>query len=204
MTLHWVPSPTGGAGVLIRNEGVDVGTRPAINLHPGSGISITATDDAANGEVDVTVSASLSGLTHQTGTRTSGDVTVSSTSWAAVDTGLDIAIPASIGDVLELTISALFSNASPTANNDVGIVVSGSVASRASGSSNGVGSWNVRGSNYFSAGGAFFYTVQSGDLASGEITLRWLAKLETSGSRTLYASSTAPAQFSALNRGAPS
>jgi hypothetical protein len=49
------------ARVKVRKSGVDVGTRRAINLIEGSGVTLTVTDDAANEEVEVTIAASGGG-----------------------------------------------------------------------------------------------------------------------------------------------
>src|SRR5690606_18553848 len=49
---------SGISGIGIRNNGATVvGTRPNINFHPGSNITLTVTDDPANNEVDVTIAA---------------------------------------------------------------------------------------------------------------------------------------------------
>lgn len=50
--MGWKPT---ASGLLVRDNGTDVGTRPAVNFHAGSGISLTFGDDAANNEVDVTI-----------------------------------------------------------------------------------------------------------------------------------------------------
>jgi hypothetical protein len=56
-------SATGGggggiSGIGIRNNSTTiVGTRPNINFHPGSNITLSITDDAANNEVDITIAA---------------------------------------------------------------------------------------------------------------------------------------------------
>jgi hypothetical protein len=54
-----------GVSVSLRkNSGAVVGTRPQINLIEGLNITLTMTDDGASDEVDVTIAASGSGLTH--------------------------------------------------------------------------------------------------------------------------------------------
>ncbi len=48
----------GITGIGIRNNSPTiVGTRPHINFHPGSNVTLTITDDATNNEVDVTIAA---------------------------------------------------------------------------------------------------------------------------------------------------
>jgi hypothetical protein len=49
---------------LRKNSGAVVGTRPQINLIEGLNITLTMTDDGVSDEVDVTIAASGSGLTH--------------------------------------------------------------------------------------------------------------------------------------------
>lgn len=49
-------------GVTVRkNAGADVGTRRRINFMEGTNVTLTIADDAANGEIDVTINASGGG-----------------------------------------------------------------------------------------------------------------------------------------------
>lgn len=62
----------GIAGVEILDDGVVVATRPTLNFHEGSGVTLTIADDAGNDEVDVTITASggvpgSHGVNHQDG-----------------------------------------------------------------------------------------------------------------------------------------
>lgn len=68
---------TGNARVGVENNGTLVGTRRNINFIPGSGISLTMADDAANEEVDVTIAVSAAAGVSSFNTRT-GAVTLSS------------------------------------------------------------------------------------------------------------------------------
>lgn len=52
------------------NDGADKGPRGRVNIHSGSNVTVSATDDPAGGEIDVTISASPGG----SGTVTSVDV----------------------------------------------------------------------------------------------------------------------------------
>lgn len=47
--------------VAVRKAGTPVGTRPALNLIEGSNVTLTVTDDAGIGEVDITIAASGGG-----------------------------------------------------------------------------------------------------------------------------------------------
>ena len=53
-----------GVITVRKNSGADVGTRSRINLIEGLNITLTVADDAADDEVDITIAASGSGLTH--------------------------------------------------------------------------------------------------------------------------------------------
>jgi len=55
-----VPLDTNARVAIKKNSGSVVGTRRAINLIEGSGVSITIADDAGNEEVDVTIAGGLS------------------------------------------------------------------------------------------------------------------------------------------------
>lgn len=74
-------SQDGNARVGVENNGTLVGTRRRINFIPGTGISLSISDDSGNEEVDVTitstVTAPVSSVFGRTGavTLTSGDVT---------------------------------------------------------------------------------------------------------------------------------
>lgn len=43
------------------NDGADVGTRPRLNFHEGTDISLTVADDAGSNEVDVTITSTAGG-----------------------------------------------------------------------------------------------------------------------------------------------
>jgi hypothetical protein len=45
-----------------KNTGVNVGTRPRLNLIEGTSVTLTVTDDAASDEVDITIASSAGGL----------------------------------------------------------------------------------------------------------------------------------------------
>lgn len=53
--------PPGGGAVDVKEGGTLVGSRSAINLIAGSGVTLSVTDDAANDEVDVEIAASGGG-----------------------------------------------------------------------------------------------------------------------------------------------
>lgn len=133
-------------------------------------------------------------------TRTAGDVTLT-TSLSAVDTGIDLVIPAIAGDVLVLGISAGL-DASTDATDyvilEARIMVSSSGV-RSLGSNQatfpgGQGTWwapamptTVQGIARIH--GSFAYTVVSGDISSGNVTIRLYGKVPTTG-RNIRANNT--------------
>ena len=68
---------TGNARVGVENNGTLIGTRRNINFIPGAGISLSISDDAANEEVDITITSSAASGVTSFNTRT-GAVTLSS------------------------------------------------------------------------------------------------------------------------------
>lgn len=55
--VRWINDhPAGGSSITIRKAGVPIGTRAALNLIEGANVSITALDDAPDGEVEITIS----------------------------------------------------------------------------------------------------------------------------------------------------
>jgi hypothetical protein len=67
----------GTARTIVENNGTVVGTRRALNFIPGTGISLSIADDAANEEVDITITSTVTGGVTSFNTRT-GAVTLSS------------------------------------------------------------------------------------------------------------------------------
>lgn len=136
--------------------------------------------------------------------RTAGDVLVSNAAYTEIDVGLDAVLSAQVGDVLEASLSGLWSNENVAAALDAVTVVSGAFVNYLSGAGSdgfGVQGWyaNPTGFNG-SVGGAAFYTVVAGDLASGLVTIRLVGKMITTA-RTLVASATRPLAFSVKNLG---
>jgi hypothetical protein len=54
-------SPGGSSGVVVKRNGELVGTRAGINFLAGANTTLTVTDDAPNGEVEVTIASTASG-----------------------------------------------------------------------------------------------------------------------------------------------
>lgn len=146
--------------------------------------------------------------THKAARRTAGNVTPTSTTWADVDTALDRVLAASIGDTVEVSVSALWGSEAQSGFLDVVTVVSsapvnsiaagGAVESTAT-TVLGVPGWRgVSGALTPIGAGPVRYTVVAGDLASGYVTLR--LRCAASGSKTLNATTATPLLFAAAVR----
>lgn len=145
--------------------------------------------------------------THKAARRTAGNVSATSTTWADVDTALDRVLAAAVGDTIEVSVSALWGSEAQTGYLDVVTVVSGSpVNSLAAGGAVeatattvlGVPGWRGPSGVLMPVGGPLRYTVVSGDLASGYVTLR--LRCAATGSKTLNATTATPLLFSAWVR----
>lgn len=61
-TWQAVTGGTAGiSGVEVLEEGFSVGTRPTLNFHEGSNVTLTIADDAGNDEIDITIAATGGG-----------------------------------------------------------------------------------------------------------------------------------------------
>lgn len=144
--------------------------------------------------------------------RTSGDLSLTSTSWANVDTGLDIVLDAVAGDEIEVGLSGFTAaHASVTTQFDVVSVVGGTpvnaVSSGAteSGTGAGIQAWyapsQAATTLHVSMGGSVMYTLQTGDIESGTVTLRLRYRNGSAGTRVISANSNNRFQWWAKNFG---
>ena len=138
-------------------------------------------------------------------TRSSGDVSVNSATYVNVDTGMDLVLDASTGDVIESRVECNTNGPATYCVLDVVTVVGGSaVNSFTSGTTPNTTSshpgW-ARGnlSNDPGMAGAKQYALQAGDISGGTVTLRLRAR--TGGSVSLSASGDPYLYFSAKNLG---
>lgn len=132
--------------------------------------------------------------------RTAGDLTLNSTSWANVDTGLDITLNCQVGDVVEVNACGLWGGEAVGGRLSVATIVSAAVVNRVGGT-NGVAAW-FGVDNYMSNFGApYFYTVQAADISSGVVLLRLQYATNSATNKTLYAGTAYPLLFSAKNLG---
>ncbi len=148
---------------------------------------------------------------HVMSRRTSGDISFSTATvaWANVDTGLDLVLAAAVNDVIEVSLSALVGNESPDLYLDCVTIVGGSPvnsfgnagAVSASPPKYGIASWRCAGSQYCPIGAPHRYTVVSGDISSGNVTLRLRGATSTNTSRSIFAGTNYALQFLARNLG---
>lgn len=207
--VEWVEAASGGGGggggdVAVQDDDVEV-VAEASTLNFGANLSVT---DNGSGKVtiDATGDSGGGGIETDSDLRTGGDLTINTTSYADVDTAIDLVVAASEGDVLQIGSAGLWENDSNFSKLDVATIVSGSVVNYVSGAGsagNGVTSWQGISGVYTSFGGAILYTVQAGDIESGNVTLRLRAKVST-GSHVLRANVNDPLHWWVANLGAGS
>ena len=141
-----------------------------------------------------------------TAKRTSGNITANSTSWANVDTGLDLVLTAASGDYIECGFSAFMANQAVNLGIDVASIVSASPVNYISGgggaSDYGVQAWLAGDTGHATAvGGSILYLLVSGDISGGTVTLRLRYRTGTASNRTINATTAQPLHWWAKNIG---
>ncbi len=143
-----------------------------------------------------------------TARRNTGNLTLNSTSWANVDTGLDLTLSASTGDVIEATLSGTWNADAVQCCLDVVTVVSSSpVNSFATGTTvtastlEGVGAWLGNNGIQSDISGSFFYTVVAGDISGGNVLLRLRYRTTSAANKALIATANVPFVVFARNHG---
>lgn len=175
------------------NDASDAHDASAISFTPTG--SIAATDvQAAIAEVASEAASAGGGIDHKVARRSSSDITLNSSSWANVDTGLDLTLTGvAVGDVIQASISGRTSNQANEVHIDAVTLVAGSpvnafaTGAAAPTSTTGEGSWYAPASTYHPFNGSTWYTLQSGDIhTTDQVTIRWRYRGST---RTLLANS---------------
>lgn len=136
------------------------------------------------------------------------DYAIASTAWANLDTGLDLTVEAQTGDVLKAYVDALWDNQAFIGCLNAVTVVSGTIVNYfgqnepTTTSGYGLPAWYAPALTglQWATGGSGRYTVQAGDVASGQVTVRLRARITTAGSRNLFAT-TLPFDFAVENIG---
>jgi len=111
-------------------------------------------------------------------------------------------LEAQVTDVIEYGILGLWGNQAFTGRLRVVTVPNNVVTSQTLGDSTfGVPAWAGVAGFLNPLAGSHFYTINSGDVFAGLVTLRLQARVDTSGTKTLHASATIPLQVWAKNLG---
>jgi hypothetical protein len=137
---------------------------------------------------------------HKLLTRTSGDITANSTTWANLDTGLDMTVPASIGDTIRYGMSAYVNGEAVALAVQPATLVSGALVSWFGGgeptttTGTGVSGWFVEASVTGRIGPPVMLVVVAGDISSGKVTVRLRYRTGSASAKTVQASTTTPLQ----------
>lgn len=160
----------------------------------------------------ITVSPSA-GKGQKLARRTAGDLSLTSTSWTAVESSLDLTLSGvAVGDVLEASVNGFLSaSATVSIYLDAVTVVSSVVTnyfSSRTGTPAGSGTpgWQANpftGNVGDTVSGSAFYAVQAGDISNGSVTVRLAYRATVATGRTLTANTSSPLQFAVANLGQP-
>lgn len=180
-------------GVAIEDEGTPDAQALTLNFI-GDGVSAVVTGDTA----DITIPGSSGpGIQMDRNDRTAGNLTLNSTSWANVDTGLDIVFAGAVaGDWVEVGIIGVWGTEAVTGHLDVVSMVAGSPAKSWGSNGNvdptgaGVRGWT--GSNASTTvpatiTGTVIKQLEAADIDSGSVTIRLRYRTGTAASKTLFA-----------------
>lgn len=190
-------------------EWLSPGDYVEVMLFVNAGSTATGDNSTRNNQHTVQIallgSGNVAGLPSARALRTSGNVTLNSTTWANVDTGLDLTIPAQVGDVLGVSLSAAWGGEAVNAGLDAATLVSGSPVNYISGGAGGASHFGVQGwighdtDPVRAVGTLIQYPVVSGDISGGNVTLRLRYRTGTASNKTLVANSNQPLQWSVVN-----
>jgi hypothetical protein len=152
--------------------------------------------DSSGTDVTIEAAAGLSAIPVAIINRTSGNLTITNdSSWHDVPTIGDLTIAAAVGDVLEVTLGVVISQA---AFFEVQLVTSGNYVGPGVSSTQGIASWAQRISAAGNVNGSLLYTVVSGDISGGNVALRLRYTTNSSGATTLFASTAVGPLFFAV------
>ena len=144
---------------------------------------------------------------HKNTSRTAGSVTINGTAWAdlpGVGSAMDLTVDASAGDVIEAGVNlrwgseAVIAYLTPwTINN--GVVTNPFVAGGVGGG--GAAGWHGPSGVLNPVAGSVHYTLLSGDIYQGTVTVRLRARTDSAVNKTIAAVSDIPLLFSVKNLG---
>lgn len=141
---------------------------------------------------------------HKFVTRTAGNLSLNSTSWADISTGLDLTLAAQVGDVVRVTIAAYWGNEAVAGYLDAASRVSGATVNHwATSGASGQGIVGLVGD-----GNAFNYrnaswrrTLEASDIDAGTVTVRVRYRTSTATAKTVFANTDVPFQWCLDNLG---
>lgn len=141
--------------------------------------------------------------------RTAGNLTLNSTSWADVDTGLDLTLEGvQVGDEIAYGVSGLIDNEALVVRFDVVTIVSASVVNSVGergpvSTGEGVIAWRMDSTldRHPLSGYAPPYTLVASDLDGAAVTLRLRYQTASASNRTLFARTDVPLDVWAMNLG---
>lgn len=140
--------------------------------------------------------------------RVSTDIAVTSTTWIDLDATLDLTLAAAVGDVIEAFFQGEWNNEARFGYLDAATIVAGSpvnvmsTGTTESPTGGGIASWGTtQASVYIPASGSVFYTIVSGDLSAGQVTMRLRVRIDAAGTKTLFANANTPLSWAIKNLG---
>jgi hypothetical protein len=170
--------------------------------------SATAVPSQQSVKAYVDANSGTTGLTSARARRTTGNLTLNSTTWADVDTGLDLTLADVVdGDVVEVSVSCRWNDESPEGYLDVASIVAGAPVNYwATGGNDayaGNPGWHGAASAGTGASGVIQKAIVSGDLSAGTLTLRLRYRTSAASNKLLFAGTSYPLIFEAKNLGQP-
>ena len=197
-----------GAALTVEDEGTPLATDASTLDFTGAGVTASGTGSTKTINIPGGGSGTGQGLVdYAFHKRTAADYTINSTTFTNLDTGTDLVLSASSGDVVEVGCMLVWGSEATTACLDVASIVSGSPVNywgTAGGSSDfGISSWIGTTGQTESAGASTMRALVGGDISGGTVTLRLRYRTTSATNKTLRASSTLPFLWWAKNLGQP-
>lgn len=145
---------------------------------------------------------------HKKAKRTAGDQSLNSTTWANVDTALDLVLPAVVGDEIEYGINGLSGAQAVFIDFDVVSIVAASPVNSFATDGAAVAApgavilgWQGPSGAAAHMAGSVLYTVVAGDISGGNVTLRLRYATNAAVNKTVYGSAASPLRVWAKNLG---
>lgn len=141
--------------------------------------------------------------THKFTTRTAGDLSITSTTFTAVDVALDITLEATYNDVLEIGLQAQWGAEAVVGRLRAVTVIGATLPTTAMLGDGTLGNpaWIGNASSTTGIGGSFMYAVKTADISNDLVQVRLEALVDTAVAKTLSASVATPLHFWARNIG---